>query len=378
MKHWWIAFLSVLVVACHDDIKLPPATLKHVVVVYIMAENSLSNYATDDLNEIRQAAVLIPDSCALVVYIDQARSDQRPSIIMFDHTGEHLVYEYRNDPISTDSTFMQQTLAFISACYPAYNYGLVMWSHGSGWLPQKKAPHRTIGVDNGRNDSSSSGNSGQEMEISTLANILRNSGCHWDYIMFDACFMQCVEVAYDLRNVVKWCIGSPAEIPGKGAPYDYIIQELFLDSVNSWKIAEKYYQYYKEYKGVVISAIKTDEMEQLAKATAPLAAQFEEYPKTQGIQVYGPFPKWDHNYYDMSSAIHQWVTDDEYTTWRQALDRAIPYQSASSYWATSFSGFSARITDPDHIACMSMYIPVDGCELNNHYNQTAWWKRMKE
>lgn len=379
MKYWWIVFLSVLAVACHDDIKLPPATLKHVVVVYMMAENSLSSpYATNDLNEMRQAAPVIPDSCALVVYIDEARSDQQPRIIMFDRNGEHLVYQYRNDPISTDSTTMQQVLSIVKANYPAEHYGLVMWSHGTGWLPQQKAPKRTIGIDNGNNTYL---NTGTEMEVTTLANILRNSGCKWDYVMFDACFMQCVEVAYELRDVVDWCIGSPAEIPGNGAPYHSIIGELFLDSDNAWQIARKYYEYYEFNKGLVISAIKTDEMEQLAEVTAPLLATLPQYPDTEGVQIYvidGREPAWFPNYHDMGSAMNHWLSTDDYTTWLTALKRAVPYSYATTRWDTSFRvWYTPNLTDPDHVACVSMYIPSENNQHNEHYTSTSWYKRMR-
>lgn len=376
VKHLWIALLSVLAVACHDDIELPPATLKQVVVVYMMAENSLSSYASKDLNEIRQAAAVIPDSCALVVYYDEANSNQQPRILRFDRTGEHVVYQYREDPISTDSTFMQQTLAFITSSYPAEHYGLVMWSHGSGWLPQ--TPRRTIGVDNGNNSTS---NVGTEMEISTMANILRKSGCHWDYVLFDACFMQCVEVAYELRDVTEWCIGSPAEIPGTGAPYHSFMGELFLDSDNAWKIAQKYYEYYQFNKGLVISAIKTDKMEQLAETTAPLLASLPEYPNTDDVQIYVRDLRtqpWYTNYHDMGSAMNHWLSSDIYSTWLNALEEAVPHRFATSQWDSSFTQyFTPVVADPDHIACLSMYIPIENGQHNEHYTNTAWWKRMR-
>ena len=46
---------------------------------------------------------------------------------------------------------------------------------------------------------------------------------HFDFIMFDACFMMSVEVAYEVRNYTDYYIGSPTENPGPGAPYDKVV-----------------------------------------------------------------------------------------------------------------------------------------------------------
>ena len=47
------------------------------------------------------------------------------------------------------------------------------------------------------------------------------------FIMFDACFMQSVEVAYELRDCCDYYIGFPAENPGPGAAYDRMFPFIF-------------------------------------------------------------------------------------------------------------------------------------------------------
>ena len=98
-----------------------------------------------------------------------------------------------------------------------------MWSHGSVWIPPAKAPgkiSKTIGVDNNMNNET---NYGSELEIPDMRKELEEIGVHWDYIFFDACFMQCVETAYELRSLTDYIIASPADIPVLGAPYDKIM-----------------------------------------------------------------------------------------------------------------------------------------------------------
>ena len=46
-------------------------------------------------------------------------------------------------------------------------------------------------------------------------------------MLFDACYMQSVEVIYQLRDRTDYFIGSPTEIPGPGAPYEAVVPALF-------------------------------------------------------------------------------------------------------------------------------------------------------
>jgi hypothetical protein len=72
----------------------------------------------------------------------------------------------------------------------------------------------------------------------------------FEYILYDACFMQTVEVVYELRAAAKYIIGSPAELPGRGAPYKQLMPALFLHD-SEHKIAEAivnaYGSYYNSY-----------------------------------------------------------------------------------------------------------------------------------
>jgi hypothetical protein len=75
---------------------------------------------------------------------------------------------------------------------------VVLWSHGSGWLPeevQQDATTRTFGLDNTGEEG---GEVGNEMDILELSEAF--NGYHFDLLLADACFMGSVEFAYELRN----------------------------------------------------------------------------------------------------------------------------------------------------------------------------------
>ena len=59
--------------------------------------------------------------------------------------------------------------------YPAQSYGLVLWSHGEGWLAKSQNKTRWWGQDGGSN----------YMDISELKDVLRNAP-HLSFLLFDA------------------------------------------------------------------------------------------------------------------------------------------------------------------------------------------------
>ncbi len=372
--------LSFLCLSCSDDEDDGGSATKHslrrVVLVYMMAENSLSSYATDDLREIRAGMDNIPSDCRMVVYFDNSDANTWPEIISFDaENGERLVYEYPEDVISTDGDVMLAALRRMLQSNDADEYALILWSHASGWIPSSnKAPQRTIGIDNGKNTTS---NTGTEMEISMLKSVLETLGIHWTYIFYDACFMQCVEVAYELRQLTDWSIGSVAEIPANGAPYDLLMADFFDRTGYADNIIKDYYNYYRNSSGVLLSSIESSGLDALADATKQVISPLTDFP-TADIQKYCAYSSntlYKPEYFDIGSCVYHWTGDDGYNAWDSAMGQAIPYRYYSDTWATTYRDVTARMTDAAHYTGVSMYFPIAGRdELNEAWQQYEWAK----
>ena len=60
----------------------------------------------------------------------------------------------------------------------------------------------------------------EEIEIKDLANAIPYK---LDYILFDACLMATVEVAWELRNVCDYLAVSPCEIPAAGFDFRNLV-----------------------------------------------------------------------------------------------------------------------------------------------------------
>ena len=93
------------------------------------------------------------------------------------------------------------------------------------------------------------------MDITELAEKLRPF--HYDFLVFDACFMSSIEVLYEMRNSFDYIVSSPTEVLATGFPYKEILPELLSNNPNYNEIVEKYIAKYNEKKGILKSASMT-------------------------------------------------------------------------------------------------------------------------
>lgn len=367
--------------ACQDDpIKETEVFSSKTVIVYMAAENSLSGVAQDDLAEMIRGAAQLPSGQQVVVFLDDTKN---PRLYRIDCNGIQKLREYNEDFCSTDSTRMEDVLTDIFTAYPANNYGLVLWSHGSGWSPGANSARttqpRSFGIDNERNTYS---NAGKEMEITTLAHILSHHP-HTDFIMFDACLMQSIEVAYELKDVTDYIIGSPAETPGPGAPYHTVLPSMFQSPTDVSGIVNNYFSYYETNYGMLISAIRTDRTEQLATLTRQLLTprcNNRTALSTEDVQAYYAFHRttgYKPEFFDMNGIMHSYLSMEEYDTWHAVLEEAVPFRNATPQWLTSFTAVDNRVQDLSLYGGITMFIPNEkyiSPDLNKALHAYKWYK----
>ncbi|MGN0221798.1 MAG: clostripain-related cysteine peptidase, partial [Prevotella sp.] len=201
-----------------------PAKAETTVIIYMAADNNLSSNADSNLVAIAKASAASNlSNNHLVAFVD--KQSAVPYIASFKDGKETKDTHYicNENFISANPEKMYETLAWIQTRYPANNYALILWGHSSGWLtendtiavPQQSILSHAYGIDNGT-----------WINIPTLATVL-NKLKRFKYIMADCCNFQCIEVAYELRNCCEYIIGSPAEEPSQGIPYDILTPLLF-------------------------------------------------------------------------------------------------------------------------------------------------------
>lgn len=360
-------------------------TARSTLLVYMMAENSLSSYAANDVNEIVEAASSVPRDCRLFVYTDD---NGFPRLVQYfamtdGGAGSSEYLPFSADICSSDTSTLGAVFDYILNDYPTQKLDLVLWSHGSGWLraPLNSAPSRSIGVDNGENSHSNSITS--TIEIEELASLLERLPVRVGRIMFDACFMQCVESAYALRHAAEWIIASPAEIPGDGALYSSLIP-LFFDTDEPECILDSYIESYcNEPAGAVMSAVCTQEMQNLADVTFSYVIKYFNKDKKRSyadVFSYLPGGKYNSNpaypsFYDMNAVMKKYLTTSEYSHWREVFEKAVVHVATSSRW---YSAICKRVIEYDSaVGCgISLYLPQNNSRnevLNSDFRSTEWY-----
>lgn len=191
---------SVLLAGCEKNNPDPkPTEAARTVLVYLAADNSLSHFALNDLKEMKAGMEGVGNANVhLLVYIDTGNSPKLVELKYKKGEGvEELVksYEDRNS-VGVEETKEVFGDVFSNEAYKAKSYGLVYWSHGDGWIPNPLLSSRWIGQDTGSGTN--------YMNISDLVSILSSAAPHFDFVLFDACFMQSIEVAYALRSVFNY------------------------------------------------------------------------------------------------------------------------------------------------------------------------------
>ena len=362
------------------------------VLVYMAAENSLSYGAfhNQDLAEMLQAVGegFLPRNSRLLVYVDDT---DLPRILSIENQKgkavSEVLHSYTDEHDSGDTENLRQVMEWVCENSPSKSYGLVVWSHGDAWLPAKAPIQRSICIDNGRNSYS---NNGTKMDIDEFAMSLSGFP-RFEFIMFDACFMQAVEVAYELRHVARYVVASPAEIPNPGAPYERMVASMFSVPFRPEAVVEQYYKMYndsviaifeggKDRYGVSLSAIDCDRLDELAAVTAEMVVKY--VPKglgldLRGVQRYYPLSsKTRPEFHDMNGFMSRLITDkSDYDHWKSTFDKAVPCAMSTEWWYSNDARM--QYVDLELYGGVSCYVPQLSTvymSLNEKFRTTSWYK----
>lgn len=387
-----LLLLSLCAIACSDEIDVPETEdtpligdgeeARRMLLLYIVADNNLVNFAQQDLQEVLQAANKIPNDCYLLAFVDDNKNAR--ILRYFNNGGDcdyKTVHNFGREFASCDTTDMRVVFDWVEQNYPTKQMDLVLWSHGSGWLRDdnvRLVQQFSYGQDISQGDNSDY----SRMYIEELAEFLKKTAIKPDRLMFDACFMQGAEVAYAMRNSANWIIASPAELPAFGAPYETLIPLFFDETASLQNIIDAYKVAYNSTEtGVVLSAVRCSAMQQLADATA-VAVKNALYDVSgsdcRDVFSYLPGAYFAKdvslpNFFDMNSVMQKYLSANAYATWKAALDYAVPYRCANSNW---YSYYKGSIYVNNSYSGISMYLPnVDSRfnEFNNSFAQLEWY-----
>ena len=182
----------------------------------------------------------------------------------------------------------------------ALNYALIVGVHGCGWTyasdwsryPYYARPSVTRPRDNNFSGIQfgpdpnvpltrffgSVSLAENAMDISTLAEGIRESGLKMQYILFDACYMSNIETAYELKDVTNYMIASGSEIMAAGLPYRSMWSYLNSPTPNYSSIVSTSVNFYKNNSSAPfcnLAAIDCRQVEKLASVMKDINAEYQ-------------------------------------------------------------------------------------------------------
>ncbi|MBO4670412.1 MAG: hypothetical protein J5640_01015 [Bacteroidales bacterium] len=279
---------------------------------------------------------------------------------------------YPETDISASPQTLRKVLTDVQELFPADKYGLLLTSHGKGWIPPGYTENNSIIFDSAK----STKELGIEMVDGSGIDVRDLPGAipmHLEFFIMDACLMGCVEVAYELKDKCDYLVFSPTEILSYGMVYTPMLKRLlWTGKADLQAVCEDYMAYYKSqsgsYQSATITLVDLKGMDALAAACAPLTAKYRHALDNLDRSKIQPYFYNDlHWFYDLRDIFVQaGISQAELESLDSALEGCVLYKGATE----SFFGLKM-----ERICGLSSYIPMKERDALNEYYKTLSWNK---
>lgn len=362
------------------------------------------------------------------VVAQRSMKDERIMVFMATSEREAVLFELKkqngrcltdtlrrySDRPFTSRQWLTSLFSEVMTLAPASRYGMVVGCHGLAWVPvqgQRNAPKRLgsqekIDEENNlykeekidkeglykeeRLDKEGEPNDLMHFEVqgpvttrfiggtypetqietTDLADAMADAGLHTEYILFDACYMSSVEVAYELKDVTHYLIASPTEVLSYGFPYITMGKHL-LGTPNYKGIADSFISFYSSYNLPYGTVAVTDctQLDALAAIAQQINAADAEQLVPNGVQImdgYSPTL-----FYDLGHLMSLKDAGTVLTAaFAEQLEKTVPYKGHTDQYFTTlkdapvdikhYSGLNTSQGSLNHMA--------------DRFSETAWYK----
>jgi hypothetical protein len=358
---YFFPFVLLTCLACTDRDREYFSVPQRTVLIYMAADNNLYKNAQSDIKEMLTAE--IPENNHLLVYLDVPKliDDESPELLEIKK-GEFTVVKHYGQQNSASGEVLSTVIRDVITEFSAESYGLILWSHGTGWLPEGVFDN----LSNQKKVYSFGKDGNDEMSIMELAESIT---VDFEYIIFDACLMGGIEVFYQLRNKANIIIASPTETLVAGFPYNEIIPFLFTPVPSYAEIAQNYMNHYKNKAGSLQSAsltvVETQQLEELANILRETAREDMVPPDRESVQKYDMR---EHVvFYDLQDYLSQAIQNpNRVTLLKQQIARTVKYHDYTPYFLEKLA--------IERSCGISVYVSsfIDS-HLDSQYRQLDWY-----
>ncbi len=115
-------------------------------------------------------------------------------------------------------------MEYSCSSYPAENYALLIWGHGTGW---RGGEAESEIIQNSSRAFAVDGTSASYMTISQLSAALKEGigEENLSVLAFDTCFAVCLEGAYEFSDCADYMLGTPSIVPESGWNYTAFLNQ---------------------------------------------------------------------------------------------------------------------------------------------------------
>lgn len=373
----------------------PDIENRKVLILYSDGHNNLNSSLNQDIREFVNSEG-IPQKHGDVVLVYT-----HPTVSGYSPSKSYLIRAYRQadntcrtdtlltfpeETVSADTRTLYSVLLYAKSAFPAKEYGLVVTTHGTGYLPYNyysgsakyeneddftifSTIKRTIGADRENTVT-------YEMDIKDFA---ANIPYKLKYIVFDACLMGGVEVAYQLRNKTDYLIASQTEILSDGMDYTTMAGYLLKGDYEGF--CSNYFDFYDKrtgsYRSASISLIDCGGLAALGSACAGIFSKYREgLDAIDKSKVQQYFTYNYHWFYDFLDIVKQTGCNDfELNAVTEALDGCVLYKAATPAFLASSSSNPYPGFVMERHSGLSMYLPCNGGKYLSSYYRTLDWNK---
>lgn len=402
-----------------DEHRVVADESRKVLLLYSAGFNSLSSFLKEDIADLKSG--YLPgsrrnDDVMLVYSHTTSKSGNysvktSPILMRLSSALDGTVVTdtlvvYEEGTVSSSAKQLNEVLSYIRDEFPARSYGMVFSSHATGYLPAgyytnskdyetsgpsalrfstpfgnlRPVPYaapdydpslpltKSIGQDQW---SVSGARVSYEMELADFAEAIPMK---FDYILFDACLMGGVEVAYQLRDVCGKVGFSQAEVLAEGLDYKTLTKHLLqADKPQPEKVCEDYFLQYDSQSGVhrsaTVSIVDCGRMEPLTKVCSDLFAKYaSEIAAVNPSKVQRFYRSGYHWFYDLESILMvAGVSQEELKALRAAIAECVIYKAATPSFMQEF--------DINVFSGFSMFLPCNGGDRLREFYKTLDWNK---
>lgn len=351
--------LPLLLSSClQEEADNTPVLPDRTVLFYMAGDNSLGGETLEKIDALAEAWN-IGGGNHLLVYQDRG-GEYMPRLLEIKASSggksEIVPLEEYAQENSASSKVFSRVLNDMALRYPGSDYGLVVFSHGSGWLPGGtfSSSTRSVAVD-GDN----------EFDLQDFAGCIPRN--RFRFIIFESCLMAGAEVAFELQDKTDYILASCAEIvsPGFTPLYGKMLPLIYSSEPKLAEFAAEYFNYCNglagDMRSATVSVIRPRGLAPLKQLLAQAERRILQWKEVDRENIQAFDRRSSHLFYDLEGYLHEIGTARENEALAGILRQSIVYKaSTESFMPSATGGFRIK----EHCG-LTIYIPTEKYEYLN-------------